>query len=604
MSSAQNPRITYELGMPKPSTHLFEVSITFDSLPLDEDNLDLNLPVWRPGRYLVFDFASGIQEFNVFEESGMPLKWKKINKNTWHVELNGNKSATAKYKVYANEFSLRTRGLNAEHGFVDGTSVFMYSEKYRHTPLILKVNPYDGWHVTTGLDSYNSDFSAPDYDYFVDCPLEIGSQVDIEFDVDGRKHIISIFGDAKYDRENLVRDFTKIIRQNYEFWGRVPYEEYVFIIHCTSQGGGGTEHINSCVLGIRPSALENSDLRGVPSTRERSNPRRSNPNDENKNNYKNFLRLVSHEFFHTWNVKQLRPKGITPYDYSKENYTEELWVAEGGTSYYDGLLLVRLGLLDAEDFYNELTKAIQEERRRPGNRIQSLAESSFDAWIKFWKNNPQSYNAETDYYGKGADVCLVLDLELRQRTDNKHSLDEVFKSMYEAFPLGVTGYTNSDLQKTCEDVSGTSFQQFFDDYVYGTKSIEWEKFLSYTGLDLKAEDSTVIPVVGLFAEQRGEKLFIKDILSGSSAEDAGLAAGDEVVALNHERISHNEVEKKLEGFRQGDTLVLTIFRNDKLKDYTLKLLNRKLANYFIDKTDNSAALQKSIYESWLGVKWE
>ncbi len=597
MLSAQNPRITYELGMPKPSTHLFEVSITYEDLPAGENDLDLVLPVWRPGRYLVFDFASGVQEFDAFDANNIPLKWKKINKNTWHIELNGNKSAAAKYKLYANEFGLRTRGLNAEHGFIDGTSVFMYPEKYRHTPLVLKINPYDGWHVTTGLENYNNDplaFSAPNYDYFVDCPIEIGSQVDIEFDIDGRKHIISIFGDAKYDRENLVRDFTKIIRQDYGFWGSVPYEKYVFIIHCTSQSGGGTEHINSCVLGIRPPALENNDLRGA--------KRRSNPSEGNKNSYKSFLRLVSHEFFHTWNVKQLRPNGITPYNYSKENYTEELWVAEGGTSYYDGLLLVRSGLLDADDFYDEITKAIQEERRRPGNRIQSLAESSFDAWVKFWKNNPQSYNAESDYYGKGSDVCLIFDLELRQRTENKHSLDEVFRNMYEKFPLGVRGYTNSDLQKTCEQISGTDFRKFFDDYIYGTKPIEWEKSLSYAGLELGADDSTVIPAVGLLTEQRGDKLVIKDILSGSSSEDAGLTAGDEIVALNHERISHNEVEKKLDGFQQGDTLVLTIFRNDKLKDYTLKLQNRKSANYLIAKTDNPTALQKSIYELWLGVK--
>jgi predicted metalloprotease with PDZ domain len=584
MTSAQNPLITYELGMSKPSTHLFEVNISFENLPEAENSIDLILPAWRPGRYLIFDFASGVQEFNALDKAGNSLVWKKIDKNTWRIDLNKNRNFSASYKVYSNEFSLRTRGLNDEHGFVDGTSLFMYSERYRSLPVILKVHPFDGWHVSTGLENNKEEsnsFRASDYDYFVDSPLEIGNQEDIEFSVDNKEHVISFFGQANYNREMLINDFTKIIRKNLEFWGKLPYERYLFIIHCERQGSGGTEHINSCVLGIRPSFFETTD------------------------EYKGFLRLVSHEFFHTWNVKQLRPKGLTPYDYTKENYTEELWIAEGATSYYDGLIALRAGLLDVDDFYNEITNSVEEERRRPGNRLQSLSESSFDAWIKYWKNNAQQrYNTESDYYGKGADVSLILDLELRQRTENKTSLDDVFRLMYERFPLGATGYINSDFQKTCEELSATSFKQFFDDNVYGTKVLEWEKYLNYAGLELSAKDSTIVPAIGLMTELRGEKIFVKDVISGSAAEDATITSGDQIVALDYEMVSYGDMNKNVEKLQPGDSLTLTIFRNNKLKDVKLLLKRKKYADYLINKTGNPSTLQKKIYESWLGVKWD
>ncbi len=582
MTNAQNVSVNYSLAMPKPSTHYFEVEIFFDGFAKEDKSIDLTLPVWRPGRYLIFDFASGVQDFEVYSGSSNPLKWFKTDKSTWRVETNSSTKISVKYKVFANEFSLRTRGLDDNHGFVNGTSVFMYSEKYRKNPLTLKVMPYNGWHVTTGLDNTEdnlNEFTAPDYDYLADCPLEIGTQTDFDFDVEGRKHIISIYGEAKYDRQRLIDDFTKIIKKNYDFWGNVPYEKYVFIIHINPHTGGGTEHINSTVLAIRPQSFETEA------------------------GYAGILRLVSHEFFHTWNVKQLKPKGLTPYDYSKENYTSELWIAEGGTSYYDGLMLVRTGQMKAEDFYKEVARGVEDERRRPGNRIQSVAESSFDAWVKFWKRTPNAYNSESDYYGKGSYVCLVLDLEIRNASKNRHSLDDVFKAMYERFPLDVKGYTNEDFQKTSEEFAGVSLQQFFDDYVYGTKPIEWEKYLSYAGLKLKSDDSTVVPVVGIKASRQGGKIIIDEIITSSSAENAGLMSGDEIIAYDGSRLSYEDMEKRIKVLKAGDKVKLTIFRADNLKEFTLILEEKKLANYYLWKTENPNALQKEIYEDWLEVRW-
>ncbi len=583
MSNSASVSIDYSLSMPEPSNHYFEVEVSFSGIT--GEYIDLILPVWRPGRYFILDFPSGVQEFKA-STGNMKLNWGKTDKCTWRIEtgLRKNESGTVNvsYWVYANEFNLRTRGLDGEHGFVNGTAVFMYAEKYRNNPLTLEVIPYAGWRVSTGLKSVNGEtnkFSAPDYDYLADCPLEIGTQKDFSFNVEGREHVICFFGEANYDIERMKSDFTKIIKRNFEFWGKFPYEKYVFIIHCTPQSGGGTEHINSTVVGVKPQDFENED------------------------SYKNFLRLISHEFFHTWNVKQLKPKGLTPYDYTKENYTEELWIAEGGTSYYDGLMILRTGQYSIEDFFNEITKAVENDRMRPGNKVQSLAESSFDAWVKFWKGNQQSYNAETDYYRKGADVSLILDLEIRNRSENKFSLDDIFRRMFETFPLGVRGYTNEDFMMTCSELCGGSFKEFFDDYVYGTKPIEWEKYLSFAGLDLKGSDSTVVPVVGIAISDTSGRVVINNVLPGSSAEDAGLNAEDEIIALDGVKADYAAVEKKLNELKAGEKVEITVFKQNKLKKVTLKLEDRKITKYHLQKITEPSELQKSVFESWLGIKW-
>ncbi len=294
-------KIEYSLSMPEPSSHYFEIKINISGL--QDEYLDLILPVWRPGRYFVFDFASGVQEFNAEGGKKNLLEWKKKDKCTWIVNTAGEKSVTVSYKLYANEFDLRTRGLDEQHAFINPTAIMMYSEKYRSNPVKLIVIPHGDWHVTTGLSNFGNDkfaFTSSGYDYLADCPLEIGNQKDYSFDVEGKEHVICFFGEADYDIEKLKKDFTIIIKKNYEFWGSVPYSRYVFIVHCTPKSGGGTEHINSTVVGVRPDAFGKEE------------------------SYKNFLRLISHEFFHTWNVKQLRPKGITPYDFTKENYLEEI----------------------------------------------------------------------------------------------------------------------------------------------------------------------------------------------------------------------------------------------------------------------------------------
>lgn len=589
MSKTKNIPVEYTVSMPEPSSHFFDVKIELKNLSASQKNakhpsdIELIMPVWRPGRYLIFDFSSGVQEFTAADEKGKILNWIKSDKSTWRIERKSGNSVIVTYRVFANDFMARTRGLDEKHAFINGASIFMFCPKFYDKPLTLKVIPYDNWHVTTGLENFNNDtftFVAPNYDYFVDCPLEIGTQIDFDFDVEGRKHTISFFGDANYDKQKLIKDFTTIIKKNYEFWGSVPYKHYTFIVHCTPQSGGGTEHINSTVVGIKPTAFDTEA------------------------GYESFLRLISHEFFHTWNVKQLKPKGLTPYNFTKENYTSELWIAEGGTSYYDGLMLVRTGQMSVDEFFKEITRGADDERRRPGNKIQSVAESSFDAWVKFWKRSANSYNSESDYYAKGSYVSIVLDMEIRNASKNKHSLDDVFRYMYKKFPLDEKGYTNNDFRKACEKFADKKLKQFFDDYVYGVKPIEWEKYLLYAGLILTHSDSVVTPVVGLICSKNENKVIIQEVLSGSSAEKAGLLTGDEIIACDGNRLSYEEIEKRIRELKTGDKITFSIFRNNKLSDYILSLEEIKISNYQLVKVESPTSLQKKIYESWLGAKWK
>ena len=580
MSLAQQPAVHYKLGMSKPSTHIYEVEVTIDHISKEEKQVDFILPVWRPGRYMVLDFAGGVLEFSAVDAKGKNLEWHKVEKSLWRVESKGVSAVTVRYKVYANEFNLRTRGLNDEHGFVDGAAVFMYVEKYRALPVVLNVEPYKNWHVTTGLEGKGKTFKAPNYDYFVDCPLEIGTQKDFTFEVEKIPHVLSIYGNGNWNADTLTRDLTKIIKTTKELFGDFPYKRYVFLLHCAPNSGGGTEHVNSTIMGTRPFVFNNPD------------------------SYRGFLSLVSHEYFHTWNVKQFRPNGITPYDFTKENYTGELWIAEGTTSYFDEVILVRAGLKSADKHLESIASMIQSDRQRPGNKSQSLFESSFDAWVKHARGTPQAYNTETDYYDRGAAVSMLLDLEIRQRTKNTGSLDGVMKTLYRQFPLGGDGYTVLDFKNIVEKISGTDFTQFFNDYVSGTQPLPWEQTLSHCGLTVALKDSAEKPWTGLSTSDTDGRTRVTRVISGSPAYEVGLDVGDEIVSLNGMRARSSDLNDRIAELKKGDSVTLLIFRNDFLKEFKLIIANQQALNYKVYRVSSPDDLQKSIYEQWLATSWK
>jgi predicted metalloprotease with PDZ domain len=551
--------------------------MTISDLSPGEKTVDVSLPAWRTGRYAILDFAGGVVEFGVSNDAGEPLLWDKVDKNTWRITKGKSRTVRVEYGVYANEFQLRTRGLNSEHGFVDGTAVFMYLRESRTGPVELEVVPYAGWHVTTGLDSVPGRmnvFAAPTYDILVDCPLEIGTQRDYQFAVEGKAHVLSIYGTFNCDIDSLLGDISAIVKMNAEFWGTLPYRRYVFFFHAMPGAGGGTEHCNSSVMGVSP------DPSFHPSVR------------------KDLRGLISHEFFHTWNVKQFRPRGMESYDWDRENYSRELWIAEGATSYMHGRLLARAGLsgpLTLED----VSASIQSERSRPGNQLQSLNECSFDAWIKAFKNNEQAFNFETDIYGKGAQVCALMDLEIRQRSQNRQSFDDLLRALYKRFPLGTGGYTVEDVLKIADEIAGSSMKGFFQDFVSGRKPLDWRRAIGYAGLRLDTVEATR-PWWGVLTSEEAGRTIIRQVVRGSSAYAGGIQVGDEVVALGGFRVSSASLQTRIAECVLGDTVKLTLFREGRQREVVIPLTIPHLSAIRISRIPDPSELQKRIYSSWLG----
>jgi predicted metalloprotease with PDZ domain len=578
--SAQPGNVHYTLSMPNPSDHVFVVTVRIGNLPPGETAIELILPVWRPGRYTVFNFAGDILEFSASGADGAPLPWSKTDKTTWKIETRGGSEINARYRIFAEEFYLRTKGLDETHGFVDGSSVFMYAEQFRFLPVSLEVIPYDGWHVTTGLEGTGNRFTAPGYDYFIDCPLEIGTQQDFEFEVDGVPHVLSMYGEGDWTADTLIRDISKIVKSSSEFWGDMPYERYVFQVHVAPWAGGATEHMNSTIIGARPNQFSS------------------------KRGYDGFLATVAHEFIHTWNVKRLRPKGISPYDYKKENYVRELWIAEGMTSYLEDIIRLRAGLRKAEDFTRGLASVVRGDRSRPGNRVQSLSAASFDAWIKFDRRSSNGYNTETSFYGKGSHVSLLLDLTIRKMTGNGKSLEDVMRAMYRKFPLAGPGYTVDDLALVAGEIAGGDLGSFFDNYVHGTEPLPWEETLLIAGLELGEKDTTARPWIGLSTRDAGERTTVTTVVDGSPARAAGLDYGDEIVAMNGKKVRSSDVTTLVSGLAAGDSVTVTAFRADRLREFTILLGDSPVPEYSVVKVAEPSPVQKEVYESWLSTTWE
>ncbi|HEY3251865.1 MAG TPA: PDZ domain-containing protein, partial [Ignavibacteria bacterium] len=324
----------------------------------------------------------------------------------------------------------------------------------------------------------------------------------------------------------------------------------------------------------------------------------------NQEKYYEFLSVCSHEFFHTWNVKRLRPKGITPYNFTKENYIEELWISEGTTSYYQDLMLLKAGIGNEDTFLKNLENNVQNDIRRPGNRVQSLAESSFDAWVKLWVNTPNKFDAESNYYDKGSNVSLLLDLEIRNNTGNKYSLDNVMRAMYERYPLEKGGFTNADFIKVSGEFAGEDLSKFFESYLYGTDTLDWNKYLLYAGLQLNKTINQIKPAIGINTRNQGDRLIINYVVPGLPAYETGLETGDEIIALNGYKVNSSSLTDRISDMNDGDTVTLTVMRNEILRQFEIPIKNITTYTYKITKVEDSNPLQKSIYENWLSTSWK
>ena len=598
------PEIAFTVSMARPHTHLFDIDVSVKRGPAATAPSEelLVMPVWTPGSYLVREFERNVQDFAAIDAAGKPLNWEKINKNTWRITTNGSRDWRATYKVYANELSVRTSELNSSHAYWNSANLLMYLEGFLTSPSTVRVVAPDVWKVATGLPGVpgqRNTFRAENFDVLYDSPFEVSAFKSILFNVKGVPHRIVIDGAGNYDPERVRRDVQKIVETQVELMGgEIPYRDYTFILHLRPGTGGGLEHANSTSLGYSPFGFTISG--GARATSASPNAAAVGPD------YRGFLSLVSHEFFHLWNVKRIRPDALGPFDYTKENYTKLLWVAEGITDYYADLTLRRAGLITDVDFITATTRAIQGLQNTPGRLVQSVEESSFDSWVKFYRPDENTINSQVSYYDKGAILGLLLDLEIRKRSNGAKSLDDVMRALYTEFFKKNRNYTPADFQKLSEAAAGASLEDFFAKYVRGKEELDYNAAFEAVGLRLETTslgpNGQPVERVNFGADLRQEqdRLMVTRVYAGSPAYDQGLNTGDQILALDNARVTRDFFNARIAEKKPGDIINLTIFRFDELSTLLIKLGGRTDGAYRIVPLAGQTEAHRRMLRNWLG----
>jgi predicted metalloprotease with PDZ domain len=596
LAAAQVPvDISFTVAMSKPHTHLFDIDVAIKRTANGPQEELLVMPVWTPGSYLIREFERNVQDFAAADAAGQPLKWEKTNKNTWRIATNGAREWHATYRVYANELSVRTSELNSEHAFWNNANLLMYLEGFLKSPSTVRVLAPDVWKVATGLPAIagqKNTFRAENFDVLYDSPFEASNFKTLVFNVKGVPHRIVIDGVGNYDPERMRTDVQKIVETEVEIMGgEIPYRDYTFILHLRQNAAGGLEHLNSTALGYPRFGFHvrsgNRATSAAPNTA-----------DTSERDYRGFLGLVSHEFFHLWNVKRIRPDALGPFDYTRENYTKVLWVAEGITDYYADLALRRAGLISESEYLSAQARAMQNLQNTPGRLAQSAEESSFDAWVKYYRQDENSVNSQVSYYDKGALLGLLLDLEIRKRSAGAKSLDDVMRYLYAEFFKKDRNYGPADFQKAVELMAGGSVEEFFSKYVRGVQELDYNTALGAAGLKLETTADAKVYFGADVAEDEG-RLIVRRVYAGSPAYEQGLNAGDQIVAMDNMRATKDFFNARMAEKKPGDVVNLTIFRFDDLSSLLIKLSDKREMTYRIVPVATTTAVQKQIYANWL-----
>ncbi len=512
----------YRVEAADPHAHLFAVTLT---IPAPAERQVVSLPVWIPGSYLVREFARHLQGLRA-QQGRRQLTVTQLDKCSWQIDARPGQALTLRYEVYAFDNSVRAAWLDARRGFFNGTSLCLRVHGQENQPHRLQLQPVKGhadWQAATGLAAVKTDkrgfglYRAADYDELVDCPVELGRFWSGQFKACGIPHRFVVAGALpSFDGTRLLADTQKICEAEIRFWhgqgaqaGRkAPHKNYLFMLNAVNEGYGGLEHRNSTALIC--------GRRDLPRVGEK----------KTSEGYTTLLGLISHEYFHTWNVKRLRPDVFARYDYTRENFTPLLWFFEGFTSYFDDLLLRRAGLIDDATYLQLLGKTIAQVQQTPGRHVQSVAQASFDAWVKYYRQDENTPNATVSYYTKGALVALCLDLTLRAEG---HTLDALMRELWKRCQAGPM--REQDVLDALQVLTGRSWQKELQAWVHGTAELPLAQLLEAQGVRIHAEPGNFAQHLGLRHADAQGSVQVKAVLRGSAAERAGLAAGDEWLGL-------------------------------------------------------------------------
>jgi predicted metalloprotease with PDZ domain len=584
-ATAEAAGVSHEISFPARNNQYVHVSSTFEepSAPLD-----LFLPSWTPGSYLIRDFATNLERMEAHDSSGRQLTITKLGKNHWQVTTGAVAAVTVEYDVWAGRRNVSESWVEADFGLLNGAGIFLYSEQSAgQTQKVRVLLPGDWVSLHTSLTSAGTgnEFLAQDYDELVDSPILAGRTVEYGFEVEGHQYALVMSRENRlWDGDLAASAVSEIVRAQQEFWGVNPFDRRYLFLNLYMDKFGGLEHDHSTVMMCSP-----WQMRG-------------------KKDYIKWLGLVSHEFFHSWNVRRMRPVALAEYDYSKEVYTRELWLAEGLTSYYDNLLLFRAGLIDVASYFELLAEEFRNYETTPGREVRSAELASFDTWIKHYKQDSNNVNSTISYYGKGALIGFVTDMEIRRTTHNRASLDTVMREMYSRYgPQGSApgGYPPGAFEQVVESVAGLDVRRVVEELLRTTADPDIDAALGWYGLDLARSDgngaSDIKPAgIGVKWSISGAALFAEYVVRGYPAAVAGVLPGDELLAIDKLRVTPETYQARFLKLEEGEEIELTVVRDGRLITLPMVTGPEIPVSYFIQPTTRISNRQKKRMEAWLG----
>ena len=569
----------YTLQFPAPHTHYVEVAMTIPTV--GRSAVDLRMAVWTPGSYLVREYARHVEAVTARTADGQPLGVNKISKNRWRVAATGAGPVCVTYRVYCREMSVRTNWVEADFALLNGAPTFLTLVEDGARPHDVQVILPPSWAtVMTGLPAASDlgeyGYRAADFDTLVDTPILAGNPAVHVFEVDGKPHYLVNEGEGGvWDGPCSARDTEKIVRAHWRMWGGpLPYEQYLFL-NLLTQAGGGLEHRNSTVL------MSN-----------RWNTRSRRP-------YLDWLRLVSHEYFHVWNVKRLRPVELGPFDYEREVYTKNLWIAEGVTAYYTELGVRRAGLCSDAELLDGLSGLIRRLQTTPGRLVHPLEMASYDAWIKLYRSDENSPNTTISYYTKGAVVAFLLDAKIRAATDGCRSLDDVLRLAYTRYS-GERGFTRDEFRTVAQEVAGVPLHDWFAGTLETTAELDYTEALDWLGLRFaSAEETGTGGWTGLETRAVRGCLLVSQVRRETPGWYAGFNVDDEILAVDDDRVLPDQWKERLKQYRPGDRVTVLIARRGRLRQLDIVLEAEPPNVWKLEPNPDASETQQARRVAWL-----
>jgi len=584
-AAAQSPQpIRYTLRFPAPYTHYVEVEA--DVPTGGSAAVELMMAVWTPGSYLVREYSRHVEDVRATASDGRPLAVAHTAKNRWRVETGAAPHVTVSYRVYGREMTVRTNWIESRFAMLTGAATFLTLAEPGPRPHEIRIELPPEWKTTmTGLAELPGaphQYRAADFDTLVDSPIVAGNPAVYEFEVAGTPHFLVDTGEAGvFDGGRAAKDVETIVRTTYAMWGQLPYDKYAFL-NMITESGGGLEHKNSVLM---------MTSRWATSSRQR---------------YLGWLGTVSHEFFHAWNVKRLRPAALGPFDYEQENYTRGLWIAEGFTSYYGDLLLRRAGLSTTDEYLQGLGRTIESLQTSPGRFVQSADMASFDAWIKAYRPDENSINTTISYYTKGEIVAFLLDAKVRRATGGAKSLDDVMRLAYERFS-GPRGYTIDEFRRVAEEVSGLDLAAWLTRAVSTTEELDYSEALAYLGLRFQpvpdpSPDEPAPGWLGLRTRTDDGRLVVSQVVRGTPGYDAGVNVDDEIVAVDEFRARPGDWNRMMDAFTAGRSASLLVARRGELLRLAVTFGREPAPAWRLQIAPGAGADEQAHLAAWLGTR--